>query len=364
MTLIDPAPAAATTTTAAATDGAWFHNASPGLERAWHAVATSDEVGEQPFGVTLLGRGWALVRLDGRLVAFADRCPHRLAPLRIGSVCGATLQCQYHGWRFDASGRCVDVPALGPDAAVPPRAVVATATVTERFGLVWMAPAEPTVPFPEFAEWEDPRFDRAMNAPRHTTVSVGQLVDNFLDATHLSTVHAGTFGVTDDPVVPPFDVTRDGWRAWSECTLPYKNFDDPLVATGEHPLVQPQVLFKQVLGPTTALVRIGFPLTGRTIVFLFACCPETRERTRLFKLMARDDYAGDAALMADAIDFEDRVLDEDLVVLEAYDEMGLAVDLRTEVHTRADRLSVAYRRLLADLVLAEPSGAASEQAGG
>ncbi len=36
--------------------------------------------------------------------------------------------------------------------------------------------------------------------------------------------------------------------------------------------------------------------------------------------------------------------------LEAYDEMGLALDLRTEVHTRADKLSVAYRRLLADLV--------------
>ena len=57
--------------------------------------------------------------------------------------------------------------------------------------------------------------------------------------------------------------------------------------------------------------------------------------------------------MADALDFEDRVLDEDLVVLEAYDEMGLAVDLRTEVHTRADRLSVAYRRLLADLITPE-----------
>ena len=328
---------------------AWFHNASPGLERAWHAVATGGEVTDRPVGVTLLGRRWALARIEGTVVAFADRCPHRLAPLRIGTVCGATLQCQYHGWRFDPSGRCVEIPALGPGAAIPPRAAVETARVAERYGLVWMAAAETTVPFPDFAEWEDPRFDRSMNEPRHTTVSAGQLVDNFLDATHLATVHAGTFGVTDDPVVPPFDVVRDGWRASSTCTLPYRNYDDPLVATGEHPLVQPQVLFKQVLGPTTALVRIGFPLTGRTVVFLFACCPETRQRTRLFKLMARDDFDGDAERMADALEFEDRVLDEDLVVLEAYDDMGLAIDLRTEVHTRADRLSVAYRRLLADL---------------
>ena len=349
---LDGASDAPTTTSggeSAASRGSWFDNASPGLEHAWHAVATGHEVADRPVGITLLGRRWALARIEGHVVAFADRCPHRLAPLRIGTVCGATLQCQYHGWRFDPAGRCVEIPALGPDAAIPPRAAVETARVVERYGLVWMAAAEPTVPFPDFAEWEDPRFDRSMNEPRHTTVSVGQLVDNFLDATHLATVHAGTFGVTEDPVVPPFDVVRDGWRASSTCTLAYKNHDDPLVATGEHPLVQPQVLFKQVLGPTTALVRLGFPLTGRTVAFLFACCPETRQRTRLFKLMARDDFGGDADLMAGALAFEDRVLDEDLVVLEAYDDMGLATDLRTEAHTRADRLSVAYRRLLADL---------------
>ncbi len=333
---------------------AWFHNLSPGMERAWHAVATSAEVGpDRPFGITLLGRPWALARLADGLVAYEDRCPHRLAPLRIGTVCGggATLQCAYHGWHFDGTGRCVAIPSLGPDAAIPPKArVVTAAAVRERYGLVWMAVDEPAAPFPVFPEWGAPGFDCAMNEPRHTPVSVGHLVDNFLDATHLSTVHASTFGVTDDPVVPPFEVARDGWIASSECTIPYRNHDDPLVATGEHPLVQPQVLFKQVLGPSTALVRLGFPLTGKTITFLFASCPEATDRTRLFKLMARDDYAGDPTLMADALEFEDRVLDEDLVVLEAYDERRLALDLRTEVHTRTDRLSVMYRRLLAELV--------------
>ena len=226
---------------------------------------------------------------------------------------------------------------------------IATA-VQERYGLVWMAVDEPVAPFPVFPEWGAPGFDCAMNAPRHPPVSVGHLVENFLDATHLSTVHASTFGVTDDPVVPPFEAERNGWTAASECTIAYRYHDDPLVARGEHPLVQPQVLFKQVLGPSTALVRLGFPLTGKTITFLFASCPETAERTRLFKLMARDDYAGDGALMAHALEFEDRVLDEDLVVLEAYDERRLALHLRTEVHTRVDRLSVMYRRLLAELV--------------
>ena len=54
-----------------------------------------------------------VARIDGEVVAFADRCPHRLAPLSIGTICGTTLQCAYHGWMFDASGAVVEIPSLG-----------------------------------------------------------------------------------------------------------------------------------------------------------------------------------------------------------------------------------------------------------
>ena len=91
-------------------------------------------------------------------------------------------------------------------------------------------------------------------------------------------------------------------------------------------------------------------MTGKTVSFLFACSPESALSTRVFKLMSRDDLVDPATQIPDLLDFEDRVLDEDLVVLESYARMALSVDLRTEVHTRADRLSVAYRRVLADLM--------------
>jgi phenylpropionate dioxygenase-like ring-hydroxylating dioxygenase large terminal subunit len=70
-------------------------NISPSLKEAWHAVATAEEVGDNPHQVWLLGEAWALVRLEGRIVAFEDRCPHRLAPLSIGKVVGDELQCGY-----------------------------------------------------------------------------------------------------------------------------------------------------------------------------------------------------------------------------------------------------------------------------
>jgi vanillate O-demethylase monooxygenase subunit len=328
-------------------------NETAALAHAWHAVALSDELDEVPLAVELLGERWALARLDGRLVAFADRCPHRLAPLSIATVCGATLQCAYHGWRFDGSGACVSIPALGPDAAIPSRAAVRTPFgVVERYGLIWLAPSEPVIGVPDFPEWDDPAFVNAFNAPRSTTVSAAQMVDNFLDATHLRTVHAGTFGVDDGGYLSPSDVERSGWIAHTTFEIQYRNHDDPMVATGEHPLVQPQRLYKEVSGPTTAIVRLHHPLTDKTVSFLFASAPRSRTCTTVFKLMSRNDLHDPDAQLPGILAFEDRVLDEDLVVLEAYADMAVSTDLRVEISTRADRLSVAYRRILAELVVA------------
>jgi phenylpropionate dioxygenase-like ring-hydroxylating dioxygenase large terminal subunit len=326
-------------------------NETSALARTWHAVLTSAELGDRPVAVELLGEAWVLARLDHDVVAFVDRCPHRMAPLSIGNVCGARLQCQYHGWVFEASGACVEIPSLGPEATIPPRAAVRRAAgVTERYGLVWVSPEPPLFDLPAFAEWEDPAFVNAMNEPRETTASAGQLVDNFLDATHLRTVHAGTFGVDDGGYLPPSEVVRSGWRAHTTFEVQYKNFDDPLVATGEHPLVQPQQLYKEIAGPTAAVVRLYHPLTDRTVSFLFACSPQRAGSTRIFKLMARDHLTDPDAQIPPLLDFEDRVLDEDLAVLEPYRDKAVSTDLRQEISVRSDRLSVAYRRILGELV--------------
>jgi phenylpropionate dioxygenase-like ring-hydroxylating dioxygenase large terminal subunit len=93
-----------------------FTNAHPALREFWHPAALSCDVGEEPVAVRLAGQGWALARLGGEVVAFADACPHRRARLSAGSVSDGTLQCTYHGWRFSRDGQCVHIPAL-----IPPR---------------------------------------------------------------------------------------------------------------------------------------------------------------------------------------------------------------------------------------------------
>jgi phenylpropionate dioxygenase-like ring-hydroxylating dioxygenase large terminal subunit len=328
-------------------DNTSLDNTAAALARGWHAVARASEIGDAPEQVWLLGQPWVLLRLDGRLRAFADRCPHRLAPLSAGTVTGDTLQCGYHGWRFAADGHAVAIPAHDPGVPIPRRACLTTpAGLRERFGLVWLAPRPPVCDLHAFPEWDDPRFARAETEPRRTPVSALQLADNFLDAAHFPTVHTQTFGTPEAAYVSPHHVTRDGWEIRTVYEAPYRNHDDPLVATGEHPLVQPHVLTKVGRPPASVYLTLDFPLTGQRLAILFVCQPETATRTRVYKLMARSGVGAD---LADLVAYEDLVLDEDLAILERYEAMALATDPRREVHTAADKLSVAYRRVLTEL---------------
>ena len=99
-----------------------LHASHPALRRAWHPVAAASDVAAEPVAVRLLGEDWVLARVEGSLVAFVDRCPHRLAPLSAGRVESGGLRCGYHGWMYDTTGACVEIPALGPGATIPPRA--------------------------------------------------------------------------------------------------------------------------------------------------------------------------------------------------------------------------------------------------
>ncbi len=333
-------------------------NETVALRRAWHAVAPVAEVGDGPHQVMLLGEPWALVRLDGEIRAFVDRCPHRLAPLTAGRICDGALQCGYHGWSFASDGTCVAMPPIGATERLPRRADLTAAWgVQERYGLIWMAPDEPLGPIPDFPEWEADGFDSISTTIVRTPVSAGQLVDNFLDASHFPYVHAGTFGDPMAAEVHEDGIEREGWTVRTVFSTWYRNFDDPLVATGEHPEVQPQDLLKEGSASFIVYLRLYFPVTDATLSILFCCHPESNSSTRVYKLIARNDTHGDQARLDQTVVDEDLILEEDLRVLERYAEMVLHLDLRAEVHTRADRLSVAWRRLLADMV-----GIAEEQA--
>ena len=97
----------------------------PSFENAWYAIAFPWQVDgyktpvdavmnhkhkktDSPFATRLWGEPLVVYRdSKGELVAMADVCPHRSAPLSMGKIENDELVCMYHGWRFGEKGKCV-----------------------------------------------------------------------------------------------------------------------------------------------------------------------------------------------------------------------------------------------------------------
>jgi len=86
------------------------------LKHFWYVACLSTELTKaQPLARTIFGTHVVLFRdHHGQAVALYDRCLHRHARLSAGRVCNGRLGCPYHGWVYDGTGRCVEIPSLGP----------------------------------------------------------------------------------------------------------------------------------------------------------------------------------------------------------------------------------------------------------
>ncbi len=333
--------------------GRLLSNTDAALRRCWHPVARAGDVGDQPSGVVLLGEPWVLHRSGGDVVAFVDRCPHRRCPLTLGQCAEGILQCAYHGWRFDRSGRCIEIPALGPGALLPPTArLTPAAGVAEAHGMVFLAPDEPVAALGTVPEADDLSFAAGELPTLRARGSAGLLADNFLDLAHFPFVHSATFGADEASLVPPYSVVRDGWSFTVSYEHSFAHREDPGVRSGLRPLVQTRRLTYRLCAPFHLSLRIDFLDSGGSNVIGFFIQPETAETCRLFTTLWRDDLDGDETRLAEAVEFELAVLREDLRIQEAYRDLVLPLDPQAEVHTRADRTTLELRRVLADLVAA------------
>ena len=325
-------------------------NCSAELRSCWHPVALEAELADGPTRVEVGGEGFVVVRhAGGEVKAFADRCPHRLGRLSDGHLDGDRLVCPYHGWQYGPDGDCALIPALGPSAPIPGRACLDRVEVAKRYGLVWLAPAKPAFDLPEVTEWDDPALRKVWLPVIDIGAGAAQFVDNFLDFAHFPFVHAGTFGDSESPLIDDYSVTKRPGGLIVDYEHTIVNNEDPLVRTGEHPLVQPRRMRYTYTVPFTAVLRLELPVTGVVNAIASFCQPVDVETTRLYTVMLRNDCADDAAA-ADAIAYEMAVLAEDLRVIERLPDTSLAVDPAAQLHTRADRLTVEFRRLLRDLI--------------
>lgn len=150
----------------------------------WRIVALSQEVGEAPLGIKLIGADIVLFRdAQGRCRALSDHCAHRRTRLSVGSVTPEGLiECPYHGWRYDgATGACREIPNLSSEERVPKtyRVPVYPAIECDGFVLIWPvedAAAAPP-PTPSRVEVADKLFGRRLVA-----MPADLYIDALLDA--------------------------------------------------------------------------------------------------------------------------------------------------------------------------------------
>ncbi|HTY93641.1 MAG TPA: aromatic ring-hydroxylating dioxygenase subunit alpha [Steroidobacteraceae bacterium] len=187
-------------------------------ENHWYPLLESREVGRRPLGAERLGRRFVFWRSsDGQLHAQQDRCPHLGAALSAGTIQDDALVCPFHGFRYDGSGKCRHIPAIGRDGRIPEGFAVPTFPVREAHGFVWLwwgDPGKATEALPFFPQLQSGWRHYTMIAdwPVHFT----RAVENQLDVAHLAFVHRTTIGAggrsrVDGPYV---EADRQRIRVW------------------------------------------------------------------------------------------------------------------------------------------------------
>jgi phthalate 4,5-dioxygenase oxygenase subunit len=125
------------------------------LRRYWQPACLSSELPEPdgaPVRVRLLCEDLIAFRdSDGHVGLVDAYCPHRRASLFFGRNEECGLRCVYHGWKFDRSGACVDMPSEPAGTALQAKVKLLAYPTSERGGVVWayLGPKELMPPAPD-----------------------------------------------------------------------------------------------------------------------------------------------------------------------------------------------------------------------
>ncbi len=308
----------------------------PVLLNDWHPVAQAEALlPSQVIPVRLLGENLALWRSSKGVVAWEDLCPHRGTPLSMGRIEQDRLVCAYHGWTFNESGQCVRFPAH-PDQTPPAKArVYHVYHAQERYGLIWVCLGQPDQDIPLFPEWEYASFRKILCGPYPCQASGTRFMENFLDVAHFPYVHEGLLGDPEHPEIDIYDIpvgpegiTANDIRVWQP---------DP-DGTGQAAYM---TYTYSVFRPFTGYLK---KTSGSDFVIYLGITPVDETRCIGWMWLAMN-YAHDTP-DAEVRAFEDRIVAQDLPVVEAQKPERLPLDLQAELHHRSDALAIAYRKYL------------------
>ena len=321
----------------------------PQLLSEWFAIGWSREVGPgEKLARRALNRDLVLWRSScGTLHCWLDLCIHRGAKLSLGIIqhspkegAGDCLVCSYHGWKYAESGQCVAIPAQ-PDLEPPAKARAQSFLVRERYGAIWVCFGEPAAELPDFPICEEAGFRALLAGPYRFRALGPRLIENLLDVAHLGIVHDGLLGDSARGQIEDYEVGMGarGPEA-NEIRIWQPNPD----GTGAGAMVS---YHYEVQAPLTAdFIKLAGESEKRFAI-LAQVTPVDDEHSEMRLVMALN-YAQeipDDELVA----FQDRVTEQDRVIVESQRPELVPLDLQSELHLRSDRMAIAYRRWLKEI---------------
>ena len=177
----------------------------------WYVILESSELKKKkPLRVKRLGENLALWRdTDGNACCISDKCCHRGASLSCGKIINGKIECPFHGFIYDKSGKVDMIPANGKNSPVPGSMHVRSFKTFERYGLIWiwwgdseMSAGEPFF----FSELENFSYSTFKD---NWDVHYSRAIENQLDVVHLPFVHKTTIGRGNKTLVNGPVVVRD-----------------------------------------------------------------------------------------------------------------------------------------------------------
>lgn len=257
----------------------------------WYILALESEVPcDRPIKRYLYDIPYVLFRNEkSEITAILDRCIHRGAQLSLGTVEAGAIRCPYHGWKFDHSGRLIDVPSDGPAPNSQQQVhkwCVHKAPVFIQDGCVWIWPGDPTQALPSPA-WRFPEYG-AKKVSQYFMITdfeneVTHLVQNFMDVPHTVFVHSKWFRNRSLLKVPVEVAVAD-----ARVKVTYNQPEDSIGFTEKvlNPSREPMIHTDEFIFPN--ITRVDYKFGKRFFIINSQCSPISRYKTRVYTWIAYD----------------------------------------------------------------------------
>jgi vanillate O-demethylase monooxygenase subunit len=301
----------------------------------WYVACNSEELTDKPLARQICGAKIAFYRDgEGRVAAVEDFCPHRGAPLTLGFIENGKLVCGYHGLKMGRDGKTDSMPKQ----RVQGFPCVHAYPVEEHNGFIWIWPGDPALAnsdeIPEFTWNNTPAYGFG-GGRFHIKCDYRLMIDNLMDLTHETYVHATSIGQKELDEAPVSTKMENGQVITSrfiDNAMAPPFWQTALKANGlAHDVPVDRWQICQFTPPSHIMIEVGVAHAGKggrdadpahkvNAIVVDFITPESENSMWYFWGFARAFKPEDKALTARIREGQGKIFTEDLEMLEQQQE--------------------------------------------